>query len=64
VDYYRSVIASGRIETSEDPNTRETIRVLRVERLSELRTCADCWEKPEVQAALARARQTGEPGSG
>ena len=63
VDYYRSVIAHGRIETSEDPRTRETVRLLRVERLTELRTCADCWRKPEVQAELKRARQIGEPGS-
>ena len=59
VDYYRTVTGTGRDESREDPRTGNSARVLRVEQLIVLRTCRDCWRRPEVQVLLKEARRTG-----
>ncbi len=59
VDYYRTVTGAGRVETVADAKSGSTTRVLRVERLLELVTCADCWPRRDVQAQLLEARRSG-----
>jgi hypothetical protein len=60
VDYYRMMTGPTRSETLENPrNPGETLRVLRVEQLHELITCAECWEDPAVRAALEGRFRSG-----
>lgn len=60
VDFYRTFTGPGHIEVHEDPKTDSLIRILRVERLSEIVTCRSCWTRPDVRARLKHALHTGE----
>lgn len=60
VDFYRTVTGVPHVESVEDPHrSGQLLRVVRLERILELTTCSDCWEKAAVQLALKEARRTG-----
>lgn len=59
VDFYRMVTGPGRIEVREDPKTDSLVRVMRVDELSEIVTCRNCWTRPDVRVRLKHAWAAG-----